>query len=193
MIITYPTNADYLITDVRIHIGDYESAKERFSDSVIRSSILGGIKMLQRNWDTRYLIYRESMIEDVPADVGIAPSGYVYAKVPQGYGLIPAGLKDNDVFRNPYHTFTDPGSEVFSQEDEWPIILAATIVLSRSQLSSSASFFQNWSDGEYSFSNVASSHALRDLYAADLKRLEEYFKRRLSGASRSSFPVFIPN
>lgn len=190
MIITYPTNADYLITDVRIHIGDLDSA--RFSDSIVRSSILGAIKMLQRYWSNRYLVYRESMIENVPADVGIAPSGYVYGKVPEGYGLVPVGLKDNDVFRNPFYTFTDPGSEVFSQEDEWPIVLATTIVLGRSQLASSAAFFQTWSDGEFSFSNVSSSNTMRDLYAVDLKRLEEYFKKKLAGAVRSSFPAFIP-
>lgn len=148
--------------------------------------------MLQRYWSNRYLVYRESMIENVPADVGIAPSGYVYGKVPEGYGLVPVGLKDNDVFRNPFYTFTDPGSEVFSQEDEWPIVLATTIVLGRSQLASSAAFFQTWSDGEFSFSNVSSSNTMRDLYAVDLKRLEEYFKKKLAGAVRSSFPAFIP-
>jgi hypothetical protein len=190
MIITYPTNIDYLIPDVRLRIGDYNG--DRFSDPIIRSSLLAAVKMLQRKWKSRYLLFYDSMLVDpVPIDVAV-PSGYVYAKVTQGYAFIPAGLHENDAFKNPYHIFTDPGSEVFSQEDEEPIILAATLVLRAAQISSSAAVFQIWSDGEYSFSNVASSAAMDKMYQANLASLEAYFKSRLASPIRQSFSAFVP-
>lgn len=187
MLIIYPTNADYLIDDVRLHIGDLDST--RYSDSVIRSAIVGGVKMLQRYWRTRYLVFKSDMITAAPVST---TSGYVYAALPEGYGLIPSGLSENDIFRNAFHTFTDPGI-LFSQEDEWPVILAATIILGRSQLAGSAAFFQVWEDGEYRFSNVASATALGDLYKIDLQKLDAYFKKRLSSGLRDTFPIFVPD
>jgi len=190
MIITYAINIDYLIPDVRLRIGDLNA--DRFTDPIIRSSLLAGVKMLQRRWKSRYMVfYDEMLVSPVPSDVTV-PAGYVYAKVTQGYGFIPSGLHLNDVFRNPYHTFADPGSQVFSQEDEEPILLAASLVLRASQISSSASIFQNWSDGEYSFSNIASSVIMDKMYQANLKELDLYFKRRLADPLRQGFAEFIP-
>lgn len=191
MILTYPLNVDYLIPDVRLHAGDYEDPP-RFSDSIIRSAIIGGVKILQRYWKQRYLVFRDSMsVDPVPNDITV-PSGFMYAKLPEGYNFIPSGLRENDIFRNPFHTFADPGSAIFSQEDEWPVILASIITLSRAMLSSSASSFQSWSDGEFSYSNIASSRILSDLYTINLKLLDDFFKKKLSVGLRDPFPGFIP-
>lgn len=212
MLITYPLNVDYMITDVRVRVGDVSDTPS-YSDSLVRSSILAGVKMLQRRWSSRYVVFVDEMVvsplpagmvyqadydalvasgESVAGINTIVPYGYVYGRVAQGYAYIPSGLRQNDVFRNPYHTFTDPGAQVFSQEDEEPIILAATIVLRAMQISSSASTFQSWSDGEYSFSNIAASNTMRAMYVDALAQLDAYFKKRLSSAIRESFPMFVP-
>lgn len=211
MFIAYGLNVDYLLSDVRLRIGDLDN--KRFSDSIVRTAIVAGVKTLERRWNSRYLVYYKdtTLVSSLPSNVMYAteynaliaasgnthgidtviPIGYIYVNVPQGYAIIASGLKNNDIFRNPYHTFTDTG-EVFSQEDEYPIILVAAIALRGSQLSSSADAFQSWSDGEYSFSNIASSKVMSDLYYGDIKLLDEFFKKRLARPIRESFPAFIP-
>jgi hypothetical protein len=184
MFVVVPSNVDYLIGDLRLHIGDTE--KTRFSDSVVRAALVGSVKMLQRRWKNRYLVFVESFLVDPPEDYTV-PSGYVYAALPNGYGIIPSGLKDNDVFRNPAHTFVDPSTSVISQEDEFAVILGAAIILRKSYLSSSAESFQIWSDGEYSFSNVSKAKALSELAAADEIELNNLFRRRLAVAVRGAF------
>lgn len=205
MFITYPLNIDYLMDEVRLHIGDTDETQ--FSDSIIRSALISAVKFLQRKWSNRYLVYYTTMlVSPLPSDfiyqsdydaliaasgtttATVIPTGYLYASLPQGYGYVPSGLAENDIFRNPYHTFTEPGATVISQEDEFVIILAASIILARSRLSSSATSFVNWSDGEYSYSNVASSNTMRDLLSADLSALDAYFKRGLARPIRANLP-----
>lgn len=182
--ITYQTNTDYLIDSVRLHVGDTES--ERFSDSLIRSAIVTGIKSLQKRWKNRYMVYASGVIEvPQPSDLPVV-DGYLYANLPEGRGLIPDNLAENDVFRNPFYTFSDPG-DLISQEDEYPIILSASIILQRAKYMSSSAVFQNWSDGEFSFSNVASARAYESSLGTLTAELDSYFKKRLAGATRTSF------
>lgn len=211
MLITYPLNVDYLLTDVRVRVGDVNEPPT-FSDSLVRSSIVTGVKALQRRWSSRYLIFmKEMVVTPLPegmmyqvdydtavasgqsvAGVTVVPYGYLYGSVAQGYAYIPSGLKNNDILRNPYHTFLDPGALVISQEDEEPILLMATIILRTAQLSSSAATFQSWSDGEFSFSNIASSNIMNSMYKDAWLQLNAYFKTRLTPPIRESFPAFIP-
>ncbi len=184
--ITYATNSDYLIDSVRLYVGDTES--ERFSDSVIRSAIVTGVKMLQKRWKNRYMVFASGVVQ-VPQPDLLVTAGYVYATLPEGIGLIPEGLAENDIFRNPFYTFVDPGVFI-SQEDEYPIILAAAIILQRAKFMSSSAVFQNWSDGEFSFSNVASARAYESSLATLNGELDGYFKKRLAGAIRSSFATW---
>lgn len=185
--ITYATNTDYLIDSVRLQVGDTESV--RFSDSLIRSAIITGVKMLQKRWKNRYMVYASGIVQDPqPSDLPAVP-GYVYASLPEGTGLIPAGLAENDIFRNPFYVFVDPGDSI-SQEDEYPIILSASIILQRAKFMSSSAVFQNWSDGEFSFSNVASARAYESSLGTLTAELDNYFKKRLAGATRTSFAVW---
>lgn len=185
--IVFPTNTDYLIDSVRLQVGDTEST--RFSDSLIRSAIITGIKFLQKRWKNRYMVYASGVVQNPqPADLPVV-AGYVYANLPEGTGLIPTGLAENDIFRNPFYSFVDPGVAI-SQEDEYPIILAASIILQRAKFMSSSSVFQNWSDGEFSFSNVASARAYESSIGALTSELDLYFKRRLVGATRTSFATW---
>jgi hypothetical protein len=182
--ITYQTNADYLIDSVRLQVGDTDSS--RFSDSLIRSAIITGVKMLQKRWKNRYMVYASGVVQTPqPSDLPIV-AGYVYASLPEGTGLIPSDLAENDLFRNPFYIFVDPGVNI-SQEDEYPIILAASIILQRAKFMSSSAVFQNWSDGEFSFSNVASARAYEASLGTLNAELDAYFRKRLAGATRTSF------
>lgn len=189
MFIVYPTNIDYLISDVRLQLGDVDG--EMFSDSVVRAGLVSAVKFLERRWGNRYLVYTSgAIISPVPADVSV-PTGYVYMSLPNGNGFVPHGYVDNDVFRNPYHTFLDTSTNPISQEDETIIVTVAVIVLLRSRLTSSSSAFVNWSDGEYSYSNVATSNVLRDIYKSALDDLNIFFRRRLARPTSDSYPEIL--
>jgi hypothetical protein len=181
MFIVFPTNVDYLIQDIRLRIGDLDAT--RLSDSIVRTAIISAVKSLQRRWGSRYLVFDPSALTpDVPA-----PSGYVSAFVLGSVQSIPSGLAANDVFRNPVVEFSHGNVPVISQEDEYAVVLAASIILRKSQLTSSAETFQIWSDGQYSFSNASKANALSGLTAGDEAELERLFKARLAGAVRGSF------
>lgn len=182
MFVVLPSNIDYLMDDVRLHVGDTD--KTKFSDSLMRAALLGGIKMLQRRWKSRYIVFVDSLIVAAPDDV-VVPSGFQYAALPDGYGFVPNGLKENDVFRNPYHTFIDPSSTPVSQEDEFPVVLAAALILRKSHMTSSAESFQSWSDGEFSFSNLSAARSLQAMFDADQASLDLYFRKRLAKPVRS--------
>lgn len=206
--IVYPTNIDDLITTVRLHIGDYvESVK--FSDSIIRTALVSAVKMLQRRWESRYLVYADNVnISPLPDGVyylsdyndlvtageepqatTIIPSGYVYGGTPQGYAVIPSGLRPNDVFRNPYHDFTDTSTAVISQEDEYAIVLMAAIIIRRSYLTSNSESFVSWSDGEFTVSSLQASRVLTDMLNGDMLALNTYFKQRLATPIKDSFEI----
>lgn len=183
MFVVYPSNIDYMIDDVRLQIGDVD--KEKFSDSLVRAALIGAIKMLQRRWKNRYLVFTTSfVVSPVPDGVTVDP-GYIYVALPDGYAIIASGYSENDVIRSPYHTFVDPGTMPISQEDEWAIVLAASIILRTSYITSSADSFQSWSDGEFAFSNISSSKLLEGRLLADIAALDLYFKKRLARPIRS--------
>ena len=186
ILIAYPSNCDVLFDQLRTHVGDWD--KTKYSDSLLRSSLLAGIRMLQRRWKNRYIIFNDAMLTEAPDDITI-PSGYVYATVLGTATMIPSGLSaDVDVVRHPLQTYTDPGPDIISQEDWHPIIIAASLILRKSQITSSAETIQSWSDGEYSFSNISSAKSYQLMYDADQKELDAYFKRRPAPVLRSNFP-----
>lgn len=185
--ITSPNNVEYLIPDVRLRIGDLDGT--RYSNTIVRSAIVGGIKYLQARWVNRYMVYTdETLVSPQPADV---PANYIYATTPVGNYLIPSGLVPGDIYRNPTATFADTSAAVIAQIDETPIIAAAVMVLSRTQLASSAASFVNWSDGEYSYSNVSSSNILAKLYADSLSELNAYFKTSRAKPMRDNLPTML--
>lgn len=203
--IVFPTNIDYLIDDVRIRIGDLE--EDRFSDTIIRSALISSIKTLQKKWNARYLVFSEgTIVNTLPSGVyyrtdydalvasgvvidnpTIVESGYVYAALPHGYGIIPSGLRENDVFRNPYQTFSDVSPAVVTQGDETPVVLQACVILQTSHMTSSAESFMSWSDGEFSASSITSGKIYESLLKDVRDELKEYFKQRLAQAQKEFF------
>jgi hypothetical protein len=55
MAIETETNLDYLITDLRLHLGD-TSEPYRYTDSWLRTSLVMSVKALMRWWNYKYLI-----------------------------------------------------------------------------------------------------------------------------------------
>lgn len=187
MLIVYPTNIDYLIQDVRLRIGDFEGSK--FSDPVLRTSLINGVKLLQKKWGARYLVVGQSTYTDyIPEDfTDPIPSGLAFAALTEGVALIPSGLKENDVFRNPFFPFQSCFGSVLQQEDEYPIVLSAVIALSQFTLYSSWDSIGSWSDGAYSYSNITAGTILKSLLDASLKELDDYFKGTFGKTLRSDF------
>ncbi len=56
MAITTPTNLDYLIDFLRLHLGDTDSASYRYLDEWLRTALVISVKELQRWWNYRYLL-----------------------------------------------------------------------------------------------------------------------------------------
>jgi len=54
--IDFSVNYDYLITDLRQHLGDTNPASYRYLDSWLRSALYASIKALQRRWNFKYTI-----------------------------------------------------------------------------------------------------------------------------------------
>jgi hypothetical protein len=200
MFIVDTRNIDYLIEPVRFHIGDF-TEPYRFDDAVIRTAIINAVQALQRRWKYRYLLFTSGIvIHPLPSGywyegtyteedtvLVVVPSGYLLGLIPESVpGFIPSGLQVYDVFKNPFQVYVDPDA-VVSQEDEVPVILMASILLRKAQLSSSADAFASWSDGEFSYSNLGYQRALIDLLKRDMEELDRYFKLRLSSSQKTFF------
>lgn len=56
MSIDTSTNLDYLITSLRLHLGDTDSSSYRYTDPWLRTAIVLSVKALQTWWNHKYLI-----------------------------------------------------------------------------------------------------------------------------------------
>lgn len=176
--ITVSSNLDYLIDPVRIYVGDL--AGTTYSDAVVRTALVYGVKSLQTRWNSRYLIFESGMANGLNINT---PFGTCTVEdVPDPY----------HVFRNCYHTFTSDPTPVIDQTDETPIILSAAIILRRITIMSSSSAYLSWSTPDLSVSNIQGSKNVAALLAEDIKALDVYFKSRLAAPSKSGFPLAGP-
>lgn len=55
MAITSSTNIDYLLDDLRLHLGDY-STPYRYLDEWLRTALIASIKSLSKRWNYKYLV-----------------------------------------------------------------------------------------------------------------------------------------
>jgi len=164
MLIT-TSNLDYLITPLRFHIGDIDETL--FSDSVLLTGLVNGVKMIANRWSNKYLIYASGI------DVSCV-------------GYIPAV---NDVYRNCSFAFQSVAPPIVEQSDEIAIILAASILVRRSVITSSVSAFSNWSTPDLSYSNIQSSKQLLSMLADDQRMLDDFFKGKLGRILKSTLPI----
>jgi hypothetical protein len=56
MAILTPTNLDYLIDSLRLHLGDIDPTKYRYMDEWLRTSLVLSVKTLQKWWEQKYLV-----------------------------------------------------------------------------------------------------------------------------------------
>lgn len=56
MAILTPTNVDYLIDKLRLHLGDINPATYRYLDEWLRTAIIGAVEKLERWWNYKYLV-----------------------------------------------------------------------------------------------------------------------------------------
>ena len=149
------SNLDYLLPALRLQVGD--PAGTTFSDSLLLTGLVNGVKMLASRWNSKYLIDA-----------------------------------NNDVYRNTAVTFTYTSPPIVEQQDEIAIILAASILVRRSAITSSSTAFTNWSTPDLSFSNVQSSKALLDMLKADEDQLNLFFKGKLGKALKQTIGIARP-
>lgn len=176
MALVTTTNLDYLATPVRLHVGDL--TETTFSDSIIYTALVSAVKFLQNKWSSRYFIYASGMLV-----------GGTTINTPDGQATLTSLPQENDVFRNPFVAFDSLQPPIIDQNDEYAVIVAASLLLRRSVISSSTAVFSNWSTPDLSYSNVQSSKALQEAIAEDTKLLDEFFKRRLGTPVKSRFPL----
>jgi|SRR3972149_1754796 len=50
------SNLDYLIEDLRLHLGDTDSTAYRYTDAWLLTSLVAAVKGLRRWWNSKYLI-----------------------------------------------------------------------------------------------------------------------------------------
>jgi hypothetical protein len=179
-------NIDYVIPHVRIQFGDYTG--ESFSDTIIRSTIIGAVKTLERRWNSKYQVYHSNLLTDPQPDS--PPAGYVYAQTQNGDAYIPSGLSNGDVFRNPYIDF-DVGnttSAVFLPLDETAVILQTVYLLHKVGLTSSADDLVSWSTEDIRFTNLSKDRAKRALLEDARAELDNHFKQRLGTPKTLTIP-----
>lgn len=174
--ITTVTNLDYLIDPVRMRVGDIDETL--FSDNLIRTALVYGVKTLQRYWHTRYLIYTSDM----------RVSGLL-VNTPNGQATLSTLPSEHDVFRNAYVTFDSSVPPTLDQRDEPAIIIAGAIQLRRVAMASSISAFGSWSTPDLSFSNIQGAKTVQSLLTADEDELTQFFKRKLAAPVKQTFPL----
>lgn len=173
MAIYVSTDLDYLIPQLRLHLGDIDPEAYRYVDIWLRSSLVYGVRALERWWNFRYLMtHVETTIS------GDLVSG------------------EYTVARNPHHFYEVPPPPVIQHIDERPIILMASILVKGGSLESSAWGTGSWKDAEISYSNIAGGKIRDESLARDLRELELYLKppnKRLAQPRKGSLPGFKRN
>lgn len=182
--INKPSNIDYLINHVRFYV---DSVGERkLTDEFIRSSIITAVYQLQNKWHHKYMVFFEGFYTECPNSYKV-PFGFRCALLNSGIVIIPSGLTDYDVFRNPSIVSYDETGPVILQEDAYTVIMASVVAVILSIYTSSSSSFQIWEDGEYRFSNATSQKALSDTLNFCKSELNSRFKNILSSPKVSNF------
>lgn len=180
-----PTNLDYLMTDVRLQFGDFDGSV--FSDTIVRTSLVSGVRLLQNKWNGKYQLYTDDMvIVPQPSDV---PAGYLRIASLYGRADIPEDTVAGSVFRNPFGTFTAEPFHIFESVDEQGLIFAAVYILRKMQVSSSAQEFIAWSTEDIKYSNLGIERSLGGILKDDIENLKQYLKSKIATPKRSDFPL----
>jgi hypothetical protein len=183
-----PINIEYLLSQIRLNFGDLDGSI--FTDTTVRTALVNAIRYLQKKWSSKYQVFETAIVvSPQPPNV---PAGYVLANTVDGQAYIPSGLTSGDVFRNPYLDFSVP-QPILLSDDETPIVLAATYLLRKARVSSSSEELVSWSTEDIRFTNLSKERSLQRLLEADIKALDDYFRKKLASPVRLEYPIgYIP-
>jgi hypothetical protein len=186
---TEESNLDYLMPDVRVQFGDLTG--DEFSDTILRTAMISGVRFLQRKWNGKYQVYLDSaLLSPQPATV---PIGYKRINSLHGEIDIPSTILIGSIFRDPYAVFTTTNPPLIESIDEQAIILAAVYILRKAQVSSNAGDFLSWGTEDIRYNNLGAERGLSKLLQQDLDALNAYLQTRIARPRRSDFPVgYIP-
>lgn len=92
---------------------------------------------------------------------------------------------DNNVQRNTDITFDNDSPPLVEYQDQYALVLAATVILRQASLTSSSASFTNWQTPDISVSAGSKERSLTKLYDNALAELNGYFSKGL-GKSRKS-------
>lgn len=188
--ITSVTNVDYLIEPVKIRLGDFDGTQ--YSDSLVRTGIINGVKFLQKRWRSKYQVFASGLISvDQPS--GAADQGLIWCSTVNGYAFLDLNLAENDVFRNPFLEFEQPSPPIIEQNDEDALVLSAMYLIHLAKLTSSASTFVSWSTEDLRYTNSESSRSMKLVLETILSELNVLFKTRVAmpKATRQPLNIYI--
>jgi hypothetical protein len=182
-----PTNLDYLMAPARFQFGDLTGAI--FSDTIIRTALVSAISFLQRAWNGKYQTFNSrNVLSPQPSNV---PSGYVRVNSLHGLADVPDTLIDGDVFRDPYAVFSTDSDTLIESLDEQAIILAASYLLRKIQLTSNSGEFMSWSTEDIKYSNLGTERGLSNLLDKDLAALNDYLRSKIAKPRKSDFRLVL--
>lgn len=184
--ITSATNIDYMIDQVRLRLGDFDGTI--YSDTLIRTALISGIKYLQKRWRSKYQVVTSGTYT---GDNSAAPSGFAQASTVDGIAYIPFGLSNNDVYRNPFVTFNQDPPPVIEQNDEDAIVLATAYIVHLAKLTNSSSAFVSWSTEDIRFTNTTAANTMRAVLETLQTELNTVFATRIAQPVVSRQPVNI--
>jgi len=184
--ITTDTNIDYLIDPVRLRLGDFDGTV--YSTTLVRTALISAVKYLQKRWKSKYQVVTSGTYT---GDNSTAPSGYAQAHTVDGTAYIPAGLGNDDVFRNPFIAFTQEGPPVVEQNDEDAIVLATAYIIHLAKLTNSSSTFVSWSTEDIRFTNTTAANTMRSVLEALQLELNTVFATRIAQPVVSRQPLNI--
>jgi len=173
------------MVDVRLQFGDILG--DVFSDTIIRTALVSGVRLLQNKWNGKYQLYQEDMIlNPQPSDV---PAGYLRITSLFGRADIPENTVPGSVFRNPYGVFTAEPNHLLESNDEQGLVYAAVYILRKMQISSSAQEFIAWSTEDIKYSNLGIERSLGGILKDDIENLKSYLQSKIATPKRSDFPI----
>lgn len=172
-----PTSLNYLIPRVKLNFGDL------YSDEIILESLVNAVYYSQKYWNSRYQVFTSGIInQTVPA-----PSGYIAVNSSDGVAIVPEDISVNDVFRNPYVTFSQDEPPTVQTVDEEGLVLTAVFLLRRLQVTNSFDAFTSWRTEDVQYSGIAAGNNLNNLLRNDEAAMKEFFRKAIGKPIRSSF------
>jgi hypothetical protein len=184
------TNVDYLIESVKLRLGDFDGTQ--YSDSLVRTGLINGIKFLQKRWRSKYQVFNSGLISPEQPNGALA-QGLIWCSTVNGYAFLDASLVENDVFRNPFLEFQQPSPPIIEQDDEDAIVLSAMYLIHLAKLTSSAATFVSWSTEDLRYTNSESSKSMKVVLETILAELNVLFKTRVAmpKATRQPLNIYI--